>query len=914
MPDQLPSSLMSDPSQAPLPEVPERSTDAPQTSAEALAAAQQVPVEIQTALRDLMRLGERESDFGRRGHFREMLESEEFWKGNQYPIWSEKEFNFRTPWDYAVSQNRLEDQPVYQYVINIYQSYGLTVIAALSQKVPKVRFFPHSTKSEVDIATARAASDVAELIEKNNKLRLMAIREAYLLWTQGAFGTYTRFVRDKKMGMESIPVIEDSTVTLNPDQYLCNFCGTATPAAAAPPPQPMNTPVPPAPGTSQPTTGLSPEMLPRSAQGQLEQPPMAGLQQAPSPADITDTGIGGLGMGEPEPPAAPATGIPCDGCGMRLGDEHFQPMQQAQVPVVSGYKEIPQGFEKMSVYGLLNLKVPPYIQSFDQAGYIQLVEDINQGAIRAAYFGMHRQIGPATAGTGGDSYSSVSASESDTYERVGRMRLHDAQSPYSGLRSAPVTTYITYKRVWMRRWYFMAHEDPNMREQLWNMFPDGAYVAFAGDQFLEARSEDIDDHWTFCAAMPSYGIYSQSIGASTLPLQKQINDAANIVAEHIDFGTAPPVFFDADFISGDALRAQKMRPATFMPVYRARGGSQRSLQELMHQPQIKIDSNIYNYGNSLIELVQVVSGALPSLFGGQLRGNETASAYAQSRDQALGKLSLFWAVVKQHHADTMRLGVECFKKNRTGDAEAVILGKSNDFTSKYIRLADLRGNIRAEPEADEDFPQSWAEIRSNLNEMMQANPAIAQQLWMEPANLALFKKYLGTQAITFSAESNREMQFREIDELLTSPPIPVPMINPMTGQPVIDPTTGQPAIQDYNSTVPPNVHGEDHATHIKSIMEWVADSDGGILAQKMNPDGFANVMAHLLEHKKAMAELAAFEQQLQQMVAAQAAPLQMATAALSEHAKAAGAATGQAAVPQPSPEGGNAAGSAPGAA
>ncbi len=896
---QLPSSLQSDPQQASMPDTPERSSDSPQTPEEAAFYQQTVPEDVQTALRDLMRLGERESDFGRRGHFREMLESEEFWKGNQYPIWSEKEFNFRTPWDYAVSQNRLEDQPVYQYVVNIYQSTGLTVIAALSQKVPKVRFFPHSTKSEVDIASARAASDVAELIEKNNKLRLMAIREAYLLWTQGAFGTHTRFVRDKKMGLESVPVVDNTTVTLNPDQYMCPTCGEATPATQAG--DQYGDQLAGVQGMAGANSGnqsgqYGQEPLPAAAMGTQDQvaQPLGPTDQNVTSLPSTDTQAGGLGVGLPEPSlqATPA-GVTCPGCGVPLTDEHFQPAQQAQVPVISGYKEVPQGFEKMSVYGLLNLKVPPYIQSFDQAGYIQLVEDVNQGAIRAAYFGMHRKIGPATAGTGGDSYSSVSASESDTYERVGRMRLHDAQSPYSGLRSAPVTTYITYKRVWMRRWYFMAHENPTMREKLWNMFPDGCYVAFAGDQFLEARSEDLDDHWTFCAAMPSYGIYSQSIGASTLPLQKQINDAANIVAEHIDFGTAPPVFFDADFISGDALRAQKMRPATFMPVHRARGGAQRSLSELMHQPTIKIDSNIYNYGSSLIELVQIVSGALPSLFGGPLRGNETASAYSQSRDQALGKLQLFWAVVKQHHADTMRLGVECFKRNRTGDAEAVILGKSNDFTSKYIRLADLQGNIRAEPEADEDFPQTWAEIRQNLVEMMQSNPAIAQQLWMEPANLALFKKFLGTPAVTFSAESNREMQFREIDELVQTAPTPQPAVGP-DGQPQIDPQTGQPQIASFASSIPPNVHGEDHTAHIKTIMEWVADSDGGILAQKMNPDGFANVMAHLLEHKQAMAQLAAFEQQLQQAVAVQAAPLQMAMTAAGAHAQAAGAAHGQA--------------------
>jgi hypothetical protein len=262
-----------------------------------------------------------------------------------------------------------------------------------------------------------------------------------------------------------------------------------------------------------------------------------------------------------------------------------------------------------------------------------------------------------------------------------------------------------------------------------------------------------------------------------------------------------------------------------------------------------------------MEMVQVVSGVMPSIFGGQMKGNETASAYAQSRDQALGKFNLFWAAVKQHHADTMRLAVECFKRNRTDDAEKVMLGKSNEFSSKYIRLSDLRGNIVAEPEADEDFPQTWNEIRANMNDMMQSNPMIAEALFNEPANLALFKKYLGSPAITFAAEANREKQFREIDELLGAAPVAVPNQQAMMAG-MMDPDTGGP-VMDYLPTVMPEVHADDHVTHIKAIMEWVVDSDGGILAKKENPDGFANTMAHLIEHKKAMAQVQAFDAQLQ---------------------------------------------------
>lgn len=767
----------------------ERGPDAAMPSDDPTQASA-IPEEIQTALRELMRLGERESDFVRRGHFREMLESEEFWKGNQYPIWSEKEFAFRTPWDYAISQNRMEDQPTYQYVLNIYQSTGLTVIAAMAQKVPKVRFFPHSSKSEDDIATARAASDIALLVEKNNKLRLLAIREAYLLWTQGGYCTYTRFVRDKKKGIEKLPIVQNTVIKLSEDSYACQSCGQVV------------------------------------------------------PADSVQTGTTGARI--------------CPNCGYALSDAEFVPGETAEVPIVSGYKEVAEGYEKMSVYGLINIKMMPMVQTFDQTGYLQLVEDVHESAVRAAYLNMHNQIGYNSQN---DAHSTGSnTSEGDTYERVGRMKLFDAAAPYSGLRSAPITQYITYKRVWFRRWYLLEHPDPEMRIKLFNMFPSGVFCAFAGDKFLEARDEDLDDYWTLCTAMPSYGIYPQSIGASTVPINKQVNDAMNIVAEHLDYGSAPPVLYDAEFISGDALKNQKMRPASFMPISRSRGGMSRNISDLIWQPNIKIDSNIYSYGRSLIELVQVVSGAMPSLFGGQLRGNETASAYAQSRDQAMGKLQLFWAVVKQHHADTMRLAVECFKRNRTQDAELRILGKDQEFNARYIHIDDLRGNIVAEPEADEDFPQTWNEIRGNLAELLKSNPEIASMLFNEPANLALMKKYLGSPDIVFPAEANREKQFREIDELLQAQPIPEPDQQAMAmGAP---PTPGFPVPIKFVSTIPPDLHSDDHITHIKAIMEWSTDANGGLLYKKMNPAGYANVMAHLIDHKEAMAQVQAFDMQM----------------------------------------------------
>src|SRR5438445_12278800 len=79
--------------------------------------------------------------------------------------------NWHLPFEQRFNDDReLEEMPRYQFVTNFYQGFGLSFIAVLSQDVPSVRFYPQSAQSLEDISAARAASDVAALIEQNNHI------------------------------------------------------------------------------------------------------------------------------------------------------------------------------------------------------------------------------------------------------------------------------------------------------------------------------------------------------------------------------------------------------------------------------------------------------------------------------------------------------------------------------------------------------------------------------------------------------------------------------------------------------------------------------------------------------------------------------------------------------------------------
>jgi hypothetical protein len=145
-----------------------------------------LPKRLQEALgRVVQQFGE-ESESTRRDEIRRIKQVHQFWRGLQYLWWSEQDQNWHLPFEQKLmDQTSLEDMPRYEYVTNIYQAFGLSIIAVLSQDVPRVRFFPQSAQAEEDIGTAKAATEVGQLIERNNRMGSRIVDEAYQLWTGG---------------------------------------------------------------------------------------------------------------------------------------------------------------------------------------------------------------------------------------------------------------------------------------------------------------------------------------------------------------------------------------------------------------------------------------------------------------------------------------------------------------------------------------------------------------------------------------------------------------------------------------------------------------------------------------------------------------------------------------------------------
>jgi hypothetical protein len=405
---------------------------------------------------------------------------------------------------------------------------------------------------------------------------------------------------------------------------------------------------------------------------------------------------------------------------------------------------------------------------------------------------------------------------------------------------------ITFSRTWIRPWSFYAIEDKSVRDALLALFPDGCYVAYAGDTYCESRNESMDDRWRVMHALPGDGQNRPSVGDSLVQIQERYNTLSNIQAETYEYGI-PPIYADPQVLDFDALANQTAEPAAHYPA-RSRPGQPLSAGFFQPAPA-QVPPDLVRHQQELMGPVsQFLTGLFPAVFGGEMESVKTASGYAMARDQALGRLGLVWRRLKTFYADVMLLSVDCFRKNRPEDAEIPILGPGGEFESRWVRLADLKGNIQAHPEGDETFPRLKSQQRAVVQQLMASSDPLIQQALADPANIGFVKGVLGLSDLVVPGEDSRNKQLREIDLLLASAPISEKVAG-RGGQGAEE--NLKPETYHLQPSVPVDLLFDNHAVELEECRRW-ANSDAGQVARIENPVGFANVRAHAEAHLQAI--------------------------------------------------------------
>ena len=269
---------------------------------------EQLPERLHAALRRLVQQYSTESESTRRQEVRRIKQAHQFWRGLQYLWWNERDQNWHLPFEQKLMDNSsIEDLPRYEFVTNIYQAFGLSLIAVLSQDVPRVRFFPSSAQAEEDVSAAKAATEVAQLVERNNRIGNLIVEEAFNLWTDGKVGAYVRYVVDgQRFGFHPETEIGMRSVRVGTDVYVCPECGKENPRAE-----------------KENASGLAAE--------------------------------GDSGTVAPEHGARS-----CGGCEALLTEEDFVAAEMLTVPEAQTRTRVPNGQEVVTIVGGLALKTPPW--------------------------------------------------------------------------------------------------------------------------------------------------------------------------------------------------------------------------------------------------------------------------------------------------------------------------------------------------------------------------------------------------------------------------------------------------------------------------------------------------------------------------------------------------------------------------
>jgi hypothetical protein len=531
----------------------------------------------------------------------------------------------------------------------------------------------------------------------------------------------------------------------------------------------------------------------------------------------------------------------CASCGEYMGDDDLIPGATVPVPVKTGQIDMPNGQEEITIIGKLELKIPSWATRFVDFPYLQWQTEIHTSKLRAIYKHAAKQI-KVNTGAG-------ASLGSETHERETRLSLKSGT--LSAVQGDPSSNLITFTRTWIRPWAFYLLDDDAMRDQLLQLFPKGCYVAFASDTYCESRNESMNDKWRILHAYPGDGQSRPAMGDSIIPINKRFNDLSNIQQETYEFGI-PPTYMDNRLLDRQAVGTQKCLPGSF---YFVTGRPAMTVRDGIYTPppsQVAPDM-LQSMADLMGPVAQFLTGSIPALWGGEMESNETAAGISIARDAAMGRLGLVWEAIKEFWSDLMMLGIECFRKNRSGDLEIPLEGKGGKWNSKYIKEADLKGNLFATAELDETFPQMYSQLRATVMQLMESQDPYVQEIMGNSANVKMTKRLLGLDQYVVPDEDSETKQYREIEMMLQSQPTIAP------GEPITDEATGEPQVAadglpqagppKFVASVPVDPLVDDHETEAEVCRTWL-NSDEGQLVKYENAMGYMNVRAHLEAHEQ----------------------------------------------------------------
>jgi len=692
-----------------------------------------------------------------------------FWEGFQKAWYSEVAHDWRI-WDDLTDGDDV-DQSYYDKPINVFRAYLESIIAALSVTVPPIKCFPDDADSTLDLSTAKAGDKIAQLVYRHNDVPLLWLHALFIYCTEGMVACYSYPKSDEKYGTYEKKNYE--SVDEQHQYTRCPNCGFE-----------INDEV------------ITPEMQPQldalKAKAELNRD-----KYAPDNEDIIIQDE--LQNNEEDL---------CPACLMQIAPE----LQRETLVVTRlvGVTQEPKTRVCLEAYGGLYVKVANYAMKQADTPYLIYAYETHYALAIERYAHLHgknaltaKKIAAATG-------------PRDPYEQWGRL------SPqYQG--EYPLNT-VTIRNCWLRPSAFNILGSKEDVDLLKKKYPNGAKVVLVNDEFAEACNEALDDCWTLTHNPLSDYIHFDPLGLLLVSIQEITNDLISLILQTIEHGIGQ-TFADPGVLNFNAYRQMESTPGG---IYEATPKSGKSIGDAFHEVKTAtLSPEVMPFAQNIQTLAQLVSGALPSLFGGAVAGGGTASEYSMSRAQALQRLQNTWKMLTTWWKQIFGKAIPMFIEETHEDERDVQRRKDGSFVNVFIRKAEMEGKIgKVELEANENLPMTWSQQKDIIMQLLQsANPEILAILG-SPENLPVIREAIGLTDFFVPGEADVEATYDDIKLLLNSEPIP-------TGDPMMPEMPSIEVDQDY----------ADPEIGFEIVRKWVR-SEAGRQAKIDNEPGYRNVLLY----------------------------------------------------------------------
>jgi hypothetical protein len=527
----------------------------------------------------------------------------------------------------------------------------------------------------------------------------------------------------------------------------------------------------------------------------------------------------------------------------------INPEAAAEVPVEGGQapapkKRTPRGQEVRTAHGKLEVKlVPMMANTLDEVDALQFETEVDESRAKGMFPWVADEI---KSGQNGVTEGAIA--------RLARLNVKlGMQSTY--ITSDSIAKDITIQRTWFKRSALMGVTNETVRDGLIEKFPDGMAVCYAGETFVYARNEGMDDCWALGNAYSGDGQNRNALGTSLIPIQKRINNWLDLMNDYF-IRTVPKKWLDSKAFDVEAIKSQTNVPG--------------DIGSFKRQPGVPVDQLCWvepsaTHNPTLPEFVkeyigpisQLISAAYPALSGGDTGSNDTKGGIITQRNQALGRLGQTWHSIQNAEATAMRQAVRWGAKCRDQSINERIPGGE----AIQLEVNNLKANILCYPEADDSFPESHIDKQNRLTTFMQEtakNPMMAE-VFFNAANLEFLQSVLALTDLQIPQVISRNKQLGEIEILLKGAPVPNPKIEQakeqaakLMGMGVDAAHFDQAQVEAEQmpqevSSVPIDPDNDDNETEAATCWLFI-NSPEGRKAKRTNPDGFRNVSLHRQEH------------------------------------------------------------------